>query len=257
MLDAQAARVLPAVGAALAEDGLGAGVVPVHVEAEVVVADAVRPAHAPAREGPRLLAHVVLRVAPSGAEGEELHELARVVLVRRPLRVLDPVQPDEHGRVPGDPEQQRLEGAERVRAQEVVLGEHELLRPHAGVRGGEPVVPDERHPLDELPVRAHHAVEPPEVVVAPGVARRERGAVVVGRGRPVQACLRRIEEVVDGLFQALLGDLRGLPGLRPESGAPEQALGFAPAKRTAVDGHTAGHGSQYRDASRLRRPLFV
>ena len=68
-------------------------------------------------------------------------------------------------------------------AEELVLVEHELLRADAVVRGREPVVPDEGHPLDELLVRAHHAVEPPEVVVPPA-SRGASGAPLssVGAG---------------------------------------------------------------------------
>ena len=56
--------------------------------------------------------------------------------------------------------------AEGVPAEELVLAEQEV-RLHAVARRREPVLPDEGHPLDERPPSAHHAVEPPEVVVAP------------------------------------------------------------------------------------------
>ena len=62
---------------------------------------------------PRLLADVALGVAAAGAEREELHQLAPVVLVRRPLRVLRAREPEEHRRVLRDLEQQLLERAER------------------------------------------------------------------------------------------------------------------------------------------------
>ena len=239
--DAQAAGVLPVVVAALAEDDLRAGVVAARVVAEVHVADGLLPVDAPAGQRPGLLADVVLGVAPARAEREELHQLARVVLVGRPLRVLDPVQPQEHGGILRDREQEPLEGAERAPAEERVLVEHELLRADAGVRGREPVVPDERHPLDQLPVRPDHAVEPPEVVVAPRVLRRERVAVVVGRRRADEPGLGRVQEVVDRSAQALPGDSGRLARLRAEAGAPEQPFGLRLTERAVVHGHAAGH----------------
>ena len=181
VLDAETAGVLPAEVPALPEDDLHPVVVPRGVVAEVDVADAVLPVVSPAGERPGLLADVVLRVPASGAEGEDLHQLARVVLVRAPLRVVPPVQPDQHRRIVGHGDQEGFEVPESVLPKEAVLGQHPLLRADAGVGRREPVVPDEGHPLDELLVRAHHAVEPPEMVVAPGVAGRERLAAVGGR----------------------------------------------------------------------------
>jgi len=45
------------------------------------------------------------------------------------------------------------------------MAEHQLLRLDPLERRREPVVPDERHPLDERLVAAHRPVEPPEMVV--------------------------------------------------------------------------------------------
>ena len=145
----------------------------VPVEAEVDVAAPAPPVVAEAGERARLLAHVPLAVAVALAEREELHELARVVLVRRVLLVVDAGEPDQHRRVGGDRVQEVAEVPEREPPQHAVLREHQLLRADAVVRGREPVVPDEGHPLDERAVRAHHPVEPPEVVVAVGVCGSE------------------------------------------------------------------------------------
>ena len=71
--------------------------------------------------------------------------------------------------------------------EEPVLPEHQPRRADAVLGGREPVVPDERHPLGEGLGRAHHPVEPPELVVAPDVVGRERMAVVVVRLRAAQA----------------------------------------------------------------------
>ena len=40
---------------------------------------------------------------------------------------------------------------ETAATEELVLFEHQPLRADAGIRGREPVVPDQRHPLDEWP----------------------------------------------------------------------------------------------------------
>ena len=235
-------RVLPAEVAAPAEDDLDAGVVAAGVVAEVDVAETVDPVVAPAGEGAGLLADVLLGVAAAGAEREELHQLARVVLVGAPLRVVPPVQPDEHGRVLRDVTRSVSKSPRALLAEERVLVEHPLLRADAGVRGREPVVPDERHPLDELLVRAHHAVEPPEVVVAPGVLGGERLAVVGRRGAAAEPRLGRMEEVVDRALQPLAGDARRLAGPRAEAGTPKQALGLFPPEPAVVNGHVCGHG---------------
>ena len=256
---AEAAGVVPAEVPALAEDRLDAVVMPVRVVAEVDVAKALLPVVPPPGQGTGLLADVVLGVSASGAEGEELHQLTRVVLVRVPLGVVAAVQPDEHGRVLRQPDQQRLEGAEPVRAHEPVLVQHPLLRADPVVRGREPVVPDERHPLDQLLVRAHHAIEPPEVVVPPGVARRERSAVAVGGRLAHEADARRVDQLVDRPRESLAGDGRRLARLRPEAGPPKQSLGLLLAERAVVHGNAAAasHPPNNRGRRDVRRPLFV
>ena len=173
--------VLPGVLAAPAVDLLRARVVELAVVAEAG-RPGVRPVVAEAGQRPRQLAHVALAVAAPGAQAEQLLQLTRVVLVDVPAVVLGPVEPQQHRRVLGDVEREPLEVAERVPAQQRVLAQHQLLR-DAGLRGREPVVPHERHPLDERRLRAHHPVQPPQVVVAPRVLGREPAAFDL-RGRP-------------------------------------------------------------------------
>ena len=116
MRDAEPARVLPRERAALAEDRLrrrrrgtsgrsGSCVRP--TSALPVVAEAGQRA--------RLLADVGLGVAAAGAEREQLHHLAPVVLVRRVLRVVAAVEPDQHRRVLRDVER-AARGTSRGRA---------------------------------------------------------------------------------------------------------------------------------------------
>ena len=150
------------------------------------------------------------RVAAAGAEREQLHQLAGVVLVRRPLGVLRAGEPEQHRRVLRDLAQHRVERAEREAAQQLVLVQHQLLRADAVERGREPVVPDEGHPLDERAGRPHHPVEPPEVVVTPGVGRREPAALVVARLGADELLATRPGQRVDGAVEPELRQRRGL-----------------------------------------------
>jgi hypothetical protein len=192
-----------------------------------------------------LLAHVALGVAALRAEGEELHQLARVVLVRRALLVLAPGEPEQHGRVACDLERELPERTEEVGTEEIVLLEHQLLRADAGIRGREPVVPDEGHALDEWAARAHHAVEPPEVIVAPGVVRREPVVVLVdGRGAD-EALAARAGQRADGAGEALPCESLLLARPRPKAGTPEQALGLCRAEVPSIDRNScSGCGRQ-------------
>ncbi len=158
--------VVPVAG--LPEHGLVAVVVPGGFEAEVLQAAAFGPVSRPSRQSASHFAHVVLGVRPAvGAEGEELHHLPREVLVRFAPVVVDAVQEHQHRRVHRHRQEQVVKAPEGVFAEELVLVEHLLLVVDLLVRVGEPVVPDERHPLHELLVGANHAVQPPAVVLTP------------------------------------------------------------------------------------------
>ena len=132
-------------------------------------------------------------------------------------------------------------------AKEVVLAEHQPLRPDALVRRGEPVVPDERHPLDERSARAHHPVEPPEVVVAPGVGRRDRVPVVVLGRVPDEPLALRMGQQANGAVEAFLRERLGLARSRPETGTPEQALGLSRAEAASINGNVACGSRQRRN----------
>ena len=236
----QPARVGPRVAARLAEDRLQAGVVVARLVAEVHVPLAVAPVVRPACERAGLCADVLLGVPAVGTEREELHQLARVVLVRRPAGVLVAREPDEHRRVVRDVGEQLVEAPECAAAEELVLAEHQGRLADAVVRGREPVVPDERHALDERGAGAHHPVEPPEVVVAPLLARLERIPVVVvglGAREPRDG---RARQRADRAFESLRCELGGLPGAGPEAGAPEEALRLHRPEASSVDGQRQG-----------------
>src|SRR5215211_2632760 len=189
----------------------------------------------PSARGP-VLTNVAFRVPAAGAEREELHQLTRVVLVRRPLGVVRPREPEQHRRIAGDGQQQVVEPPQPVPAEKRVLAEHQSLRADALVRRREPVVPDERHALDQWTAAAHHAVEPPEVVVAPGVPRREPAALVVPRRRPSEPLPPRRRQRLDGTVQALLREGLGLAAARTETGTPKQAFGLLWPEFAPIDG---------------------
>ena len=226
MAEAEVAGVLPAPVAGVAEERLCRLVVAaldeVDADGTPFVTEPVQPV-----SGACVVVDVGLGVgAAVGAEREELHHLAPVVLVRRALDVLVAVQPDEHRRVDGHAGEQRRERAERVRAEELVLVQHQLLLPDALVRGREPGVPDERHPLDERRRRPDHPVEPPEVVVADHVT----GSIGAPSRSPAPA-RRASPAPPDGsASRRLPGDrareLLGVALPRAEARPPEQALGL-------------------------------
>ena len=233
VVEAQPDGVLPVEGARLAEDALLPLVVALGLEAEVDVCRG----RASSRCAKPVRARACSRtsrsgVAVAGAEREQLHQLAGVVLVRRPLGVLRAGEPQQHRRVLRDLAEHRVERAEREAAQQLVLVQHQLLRADAVERGREPVVPDEGHPLDERAGRPHHPVEPPEVVVAPGVARSEPAALVVARLGADELLATRPGERVDGVLEPELRQRLGLAGPRAEAGAPEQALGLRAPERS-------------------------
>ena len=246
--DRQHHGLLPAVRAGLVEDDLHRVVVPVAVEAELdpAVAVLVRGREAGQRAG--LLAHVALRVAGAVAEREQLHQLAGVVLVRRALLALEPVQVEEHRRVLGHARDEPRERAEPGAAEHVVLADHQALRADGLVRGREPVVPDERHPLGQRSARAHHPVEPPEVVV-PELVEREEAVPVDLRRLPDEVVRSGREQMGDGAVEPARGERALLAGPGAEARAPEEPLGLSGSKVTRVDGQrhasrrpTAGPG---------------
>ncbi len=248
--DGKAYGVLPRERAAMLEDRLCARVVRLGVVPEVDVADAAAPVVAEAGERTSLLADVGLGVPASGPEREELHHLARIVLVRRPARVVAAVQPEEHRGVFRDVEDQLLERAETVVAEQLVLVQHQPLRADAGVRRREPVVPDERHALDERARRAHHAVEPPAVVLAPRVIRSERVALFIGGRCADELLTARVRERADRTVEPERRELLRFALARAEAGAPEQPLCLGGSEASVIGGDLRQHPS--RPASVVR-----
>ena len=180
--------------------------------------------------------YVELVIAAVGPQGEQLHRLARVVLVRAPFRVLGPVEPHQHPRIARHLDEQVVEVAKRTGAHHLVLVEHQC-----GVRrvdrGREPAVPDQGHPLDQLVAGADHAIKPPAVVVPPDAGWIQRAALPVARGSPRQLCRpRRPRQRADGAVESERREPAGLPGLGPETGAPQQPRRLTLGERAAVGG---------------------
>ena len=219
VFDTELAGVFPAPVTGPPEDRLDPGVVAFRIEVEVVAAEFGGPFVGVAGQRSRLFADVVLGVgAAVGAEAEQLHHLAGVVLVRRALHVFGAVQPLQHRRVDRHRLEQVEERAEAVGAEDVRLIDHLLRFRHAAFGGREPVVEDERHPLDQRLVGADHPVEPPEVVVAPDVGGGERVAVFVGRRRAAEdGGAARPGQRLDRADQAQRGELRRLAGAGAEA----------------------------------------
>ena len=147
-------------------------------EAGVVVA------HDEARQCARHLGHIGLRVVVGAiqiddAEREELHQLARVVLVGLAGAVPAPVEELEHRRVLGDLVDERLQRAEPVEAERPVLVRHPEVVLDGTRAGGEVVVPEETHLLLEPARRGlHHPLDPPrlDLLEAVGVVDADRRA---------------------------------------------------------------------------------
>ncbi len=117
------------------------------------------------------------------AQREELHHLAREVLVGRAPAVLHAVEIEHHRRILADGVQHDAEVAERVGAQHRVLRVHEARERHLGLRRDEMVVPEQRHPLGERRRRHEHLVHPPaaELQALARALLHERLALGLGR----------------------------------------------------------------------------
>ena len=149
-----------------AEERLGAVVVQLGLEPELLAAGV------PAGEGAGRLADVLLGVAAADAQGEQLHQLAGVVLVSLALDVAVGVEPDEHGGVLAHRLQERLELAQGLLAQRQVLLEHQAGADDLVDAGGEVVVPEQGELLAERVQAVQHGVQPP--------AAQRHGVVLVG-----------------------------------------------------------------------------
>ena len=172
--------------------------------------------------GERLCAapDVVLGVA-ADPHGEELHELAAVVLVRRPTGGGAEVEIPQHPRVDRDLVEEVAEAAERVLPPREVLPVDERgLEVDLAEVAREVAVPEEGHALGERRGRTEHPVHPPgdEVLrIDRLVLTRLLGACESGRFGG-----RRLDEAVDGLLEPVLHCLLVFRRRRAERRAPEE-----------------------------------
>ena len=223
--DDEAQDVLPIELAAVAEQLLLAVVV-----ALGVVGDGQRPAVVvvalEAGQGAGGLAYVALGVAAGDAEREELHQLARVVLVGVALVGVHEREEGLHRGVGRHRAQQLGERAQRLVAQLDVLGQHQR---GVLVARGEVVVPEERELLLQRALAADHLVQPPQHVVAPLVDRVQR--LAVGARRRADHALGAVwarpaaYQPVDRALPRAPGPELDLLRARAEARAPQQALG--------------------------------
>ena len=180
------------------------------------------------------------------AQTEELHDLARVVLVGLAAGRVGAVQPQQHRRVVRHLLEQRREVAQRVAAEQAVLAEHVARVAHAGVARREQVVQVERHPLDQLVARPHHPVEPPQTVVAPLVERRDRLIVDLRSRADQHVRPKRRQQLLHRVAEALVDVVIEVRAVAEESGAPQQPLEVRPRLDAGYLGVLQGHRRDLR-----------
>jgi hypothetical protein len=119
----------------------------------------------PAGEGACGVLDVGLAVVPL-AQGEQLEQLAREVLVGLAGHRARAVEVDQHRRIARHRLQQPREIAEGLAAEQLVLAVESRRVTHLGERRGEMVVPEQRHPLDLRLVGREHLLGPPVAQLA-------------------------------------------------------------------------------------------
>jgi hypothetical protein len=197
---------------------------------------------APAGEGARRLLDVLLAVI-AFAEGEQLHHLAREVLVRAAAPAGRRIEVDHHRRILAHGMQQLVEATQRVAPQQPVLVQHQLGALHLLHAGDEMVVPEQGHALAQLLGRVDCAANRVSThqrrrrcrscVAARGAARRKvlesgRGWHVPGEfGRNRGACLGRCrqQQSLDRRPAREAGELGQVRRAGAEAGALQQVAG--------------------------------
>ena len=137
-----------------AQDRLVAGVVLGGVEDILVVA------HRTTGQGARSRLHIGFGVRPH-AEAEQLHQLARQVLIRTPAAIGSVVEIHQHRRIAHDAAQQGRIAAQSMFAQEAMLLDHgPRLRDFVAARD-EPTVQEQRGLVTQRIGAGDHAPQPP------------------------------------------------------------------------------------------------
>ena len=104
----------------------------------------VEPSEIPTGKGACGFANIVFAVV-ADAHGEQFHDFAREVLVRRTLHVHASVEKGEHGRILGDAYQERAKIAEALILEQLELAQHLAIVAHLLFRTREMAVPEHRH----------------------------------------------------------------------------------------------------------------
>ena len=115
---------------------------------------------APARVGACRFLDIRFAVVPF-AQREQLHHLAREILVGAAFAAVRTIEIDQHGRIFGHRVQHVAKIAERVVAQQYVLLIHQLWAPDLVLPGGEMVMPEQGHALGQRRRRHDHFAHPP------------------------------------------------------------------------------------------------
>ena len=180
-------------------------------------------ADGPAGEGPGALANVHLGVV-ADAHGEELKELTSPVLVDGVTVVFVVVQPEDHGGVLGQLDEQVLVVSQTVLAEHVDLLQQLVTVVHLGVAGGENVVPEKRDLLFERALGADHLVHPVGLTGEGSTTGEQEAGVIPEHQRHLAALhlFGRIEQFLDSGLVALSNPSLQLLTRRPETDAAHQ-----------------------------------
>ncbi len=123
----------------------------------------------PAGQRQRPLMHIVLGIV-ADTHREEFHQLARVVLVGRVAGTKPSIQPVEHGWINRDRVHQVVELPQPLRAQQLVLLDHERQvrgAANLGEAAGQHAMPEERQLLLEWARAVDHAQQHPANQILP------------------------------------------------------------------------------------------
>ena len=189
------------------------------------------------------------------SEREELHHLAREVLVGSLAAAAGVVEIDEHRRVLRDRVKERREVAERLAPQQRVLAIHELAQADLLLARREMVVPEDGHALGERTGGLQHLAQPPGAKLEPLLDEAaQRGHALLGAHLP-QAIVR-----LEGRVDESRRREDAIRAARPPAGAPRPRR--ARARRTRAPrrrsrriprGREDGARLRSRSARRARR----
>ncbi len=95
------------------------------------------------------------------SQGEKLHHLARVILIRMLLAALRLIEPDQHGRIAGDGREHLPPTPRGQPPERIILKPHQVGVSHLVDAGREVAVPEERQLLLERARPFGHPLQPP------------------------------------------------------------------------------------------------